>query len=156
MELFWNSVTLILFGFSFAIPWLIVRLGVWKSWYLVPFMPPLIWGRAIYGWPVGLMFIALPFLPLFGLQGDDFTGVSGYIGIAGVVLAFIMIIWTPGWAKPKWQRYLEDNYSWREIRGIFIPTWRKMDWKQWGQLLDSIEGIEELVRIARQQSGQEL
>ncbi len=156
MDALWASIASFLLGFSFAVPWLIVRAGRWKSWYLAPLMPPLIWGRAIYGWPVGLMFIALPFLPLFGLQGDDFTAVSGYIGIAGVVLAFIMIIWTPAWAKPKWQRYLEDKYSWREIRGIFIPAWRKMDRKQWGQLLDSEEGIEELVRIARQQSGQEL
>lgn len=151
MNAFWASTVSFLFGISFAVPWFLVRIGVLKAWYLAPFMPPLIWGRAIFGWPVGTMFIALPFLPLLGLQGDAGTTVAGYIGIVGLALAFVMIIWTPGWAKPKWQRYLEDKYSWREIRGIFIPAWRKMDRKQWGQLLDSEEGIEELVRIARQQ-----
>ena len=90
------------------------------------------------------------------LSDDAFMIVLGWTSLVGGILGLVMIIWTPAWAKPKWQRYLEDKYSWREIRGVFIPAWRKMERKQWGQLLDSEEGIEELVRIARQQSGQEL
>ena len=152
MNTFSASVISFLFGFSFVVPWIFVRMGLWKTWYLVPFVPPLIWGRALFGWPVGLMFIVLPFLPLVGLQGDAFTAMSGYIGMGGLVLAIIMILWTPGWAKPTWQRYLEDKYSWREIRAVFIPAWREMDRKQWSQLLDSEQGIEQLVKLAREKS----
>ena len=71
--------------------------------------------------------------------------------MSGAVLAVVMIVWTPGWAKPKWQRYLEDRYSWREIRGTFIPVWRKMDRQEWATLLDSEAGIRELVRRAREE-----
>jgi hypothetical protein len=139
------------FGLSFSVPWIFVRIGIYKRWYLAPFAPPLMWSRVIFGWPIGAMFVSLPFLYLLGLRGNAGTNASGLIGIIGLVLAVIMIGWTPGWAKPKWQRYIEDKYTGAEIRSTFIPVWRKMDRKKWSQLLDSEEGIEELVRIAREE-----
>ena len=141
---------LFLFGFSFAVPWIFVRIGLYKSWYLAPAMPPLIWGKAIYGWPIGLMFVSLPFIYLFGLRGDEGLSVAAFIGVLGVILAIIMIVWTPSWAKPAWQRYLETNYTWREVRGVFIPAWRKMDPWEWSAMMDTEEGIEELIKQARQ------
>jgi hypothetical protein len=64
-----------------------------------------------------------------------------------------MILWQPRWAKPDWQRYLEDNYSWSEIRNVLIPYWRQMDRSTWNTLMDSEEGIDKLVRMARKEWG---
>lgn len=144
------SISSILFGVFFMLPWVMVRSGKHKRWYLAPFAPPLMWGRAVYMWPMGTFFLVLPFLPLFGFQKDALNNASGIIAITALVFAIIMIGWTPDWAKPKWQRYLEDKYTWSEIRGTFIPAWRKMDRKEWATLLDSEAGIRELVRRARQ------
>lgn len=96
------------------------------------------------------MFIFLTFIHLTGVSDDIFMSMIGTVGITGVFLGIVMIIWTPGWAKPAWQRYLEENYTWQEIRGVFIPTWRKMNRREWTTLMDSEEGIEELVSRARQ------
>ena len=36
-----------------------------------------------------------------------------------------------------------------------MPVWRVMDAKRWGKLLDSEEGIDELVAIARAELGEQ-
>lgn len=145
--------TLILWFFAapLCIPWILIRVGKYKRWYLAPFVPPFIWGRAFYGWPATAVFIFSPILAVLPVSDDTFMSLLGWISLVGVVLGIIMMIWTPGWAKPKWQRYLEAKYTGSEIRSTLIPVWRKMDRKKWSQLLDSEEGIEELVRIARQE-----
>ena len=149
MERFWGSIFSILLGAPVYLPWIFIRMGKYKSWYLAPFMPPLMWGRAAYGWPASAVFVLAPFVGILPLAPDEKGIVMGIIGILGVIVAIIMILWTPDWAKPKWQRYLEEKYSWREIRGVFIPAWRKMDRQEWAALLDSEAGIRELVRQAR-------
>ena len=150
MVRFWGSIFSVLLGMPVYLPWVLARVGRYKSWYLAPFMPPIIWGRAIYGWPASALFVFAPFVGLLPIGSDGRGLLMGVIGILGVLVAIIMIIWTPGWAKPPWQRYLEDQYTWSEIRGTFIPAWRKMDRKEWATLLDSEAGIRELVRRARQ------
>ena len=67
----------------------------------------------------------------------------------GIIITPIIIIWTPSWAKPKWQRYLEENCSQEEIR-VFIPVWREMDKQEWSDYLDSEEGIDKLLKITRE------
>ncbi len=64
-------------------------------------------------------------------------------------MAPIIAIWTPRWAKPNWQRYLETTTPPDSIRA-FIPAWREMDKQEWSAYLDSEAGNEELVKITRQ------
>ena len=144
------GISAILFGFLFILPWILVRKGIYHSWYLAHFAPPFIWGRVIYAWPISIVFISIPIVALLPINDDKFTSLMGAINIIRVILSIYMIGWTPRWAKPPWQRYLEDQYTWSEIRGTFIPAWRKMDRKEWATLLDSEAGIRELVRRARQ------
>ena len=94
-------------------------------------------------------FFAPHFAALLGRTGDSGLEVANLFSLTGLVLAIIMMIWTPKWAKPKWQYYLESKYTQSEIRNTFIPAWRKMDQQEWGNLLDSEEGIAELVEYAR-------
>ena len=92
------------------------------------------WGRAVYMWPVSIFFFFVPFLAILPISDELAMNIIGIVAIVGVILAIVMVGWTPGWAKPDWQRYLEDKYTWSEIRSTFIPVWRKMDRKKWSQL----------------------
>lgn len=150
MKLFLSTLMMWAFGAPVYLPWLLARMGYYKRWYLAPFAPPLMWGKAIYGWPISLFFVVTPLVFLVGIRGEQFDTVVSWLIISSFILTFFMLLWTPDWAKPKWQRYLEDKYSWREIRAVFIPAWREMDRKQWSQLLDSEQGIEQLVKLARE------
>ena len=150
--------TLILWSFAapLLIPWIMIRIGKFKSWYLAYSAPPFMWGRAFYGWPATAIFIFSPILAMLPISDDVFMTLVAWLSVIGVLFGIIMIIWTPNWAKPDWQRYLETNYSWLEIRGVFIPAWRKMNRKEWTILLDSEVGIEELVQYARESQKQEI
>lgn len=148
MEKLLASILSFAFGAPLYLPWILARMGIYKGWYLAYDIPPLIWKRAIFMWPASAVFVSPPFVALLGLKGDNFGTAVAIASVLGIILAVIMAIWTPGWAKPKWQRYLEDHYSRQEIRS-FIPAWRKMDRRSWSQLLDSEAGIEQLVAMAR-------
>jgi hypothetical protein len=138
-------------GSLLYMPWVLARLGIYKRWYLIPFMPPVTWAKAIYLWPLSIYFICSPIVALFDVNGEEFLTISSIIGFGGVFLAGIMLLWTPRWAKPRWQLYLEDNYPYQEIKEVFVPMWREMNRDEWSQLLDSETGIKKLVRIAREQ-----
>ena len=131
-------------GLPLYLPWLLARLGYYKRWYIVHFTPPFSWSRAVYVWPASLMFVSMPCVAL--LPVDSRENAWHIISFSGFILAIIMVIRPPGWAKPKWQRYLEANYSQAQIQRC-IPLWREMERRQWSQLLDSEAGIDELVSM---------
>lgn len=70
------------------------------------------------------------------------------MGVIGTILGIVIADVSPGWAKPTWQRRLEERYSKEEINE-FLQVWRKMDQQEWARLIGTDEGLEELVRIAR-------
>lgn len=150
MKLLFGVLIMWTIGSPLYLPWLLAKLGIYKRWYLIPFMPPVAWSKAIYMWPLSAYFICTPIVAMLGVTGEDFLIISSAIGFCGVFLAVLMLLRTPRWAKPKWQLYLEDNYSYQEIHQVFIPVWRKMDRHKWSQLLDSESGIRKLVRIAQE------
>jgi hypothetical protein len=150
MNLLLGTLMMWAFGAPLYLPWIFARLGKYKRWYLAYFAPPFMWGKAIYAWPASAGFVFAPFMVLIPNHGDLRLFVWGIVGMAGVVTGFLMILWQPRWAKPPWQAYLEANYQWWEIRRVFIPYWRQMDRQTWNMLMDSEEGIDELVAMARQ------
>lgn len=152
MDLLLGTLMMWVFGSPLYLPWIFARLGKYKRWYLAYFAPPVMWGKVIYAWPASAGFIVTPLIVLIPNHGDLRLLVWGIIGTVGVILGFLMVLWQPKWAKPDWQRYLEDKYAWREIRGVFIPHWRQMDRQTWNRLMDSEEGIDELVRMAREKT----
>ena len=64
-----------------------------------------------------------------------------FLLISGVVIA----IWNPPWANPAWLQRLEAQYDEDTIRTL-IANWRKMDRKEWGALIETQQGLDELVR----------
>jgi hypothetical protein len=155
MEKVLASLVSILMGAPLYLPWILARTGHYKRWYLAYFAPPFMWGKAIYAWPASAGFVLLPIVSLLPVSPESRTLILGVIGVAGVILGFLMILWQPRWAKPPWQRYLEGTYQWWEIRRVFIPYWRQMDRQTWNMLMDSEEGIDELVAMARQAQAKE-
>ena len=72
---------------------------------------------------------------------DPFASFLLFLG--GIILA----IWEPGWMKPTWQRRLEDQYDEDTIKRLII-NWRKMDRGEWGRMIETQKGLDELVRRA--------
>ncbi len=134
-------------GMPIYLPWLLARVGIYKRWYFAPFLPPFSWRGWIQLWPMSAMFVSIPFLSLFGLTGDDFTEVAGIIGIVGIIVAVYMVLWTPGWAKPTWQRRLEERFSYEQV-SEFIRIWKKMPFHEWCNKIETEEGMLELADYA--------
>ena len=155
MEKVLASIVSILLGSPLYLPYIFARTGHYKRWYLAYFAPPFMWGKAIYAWPASAFFVFTPIISLLPISDDVFMMVIGIIGVMGGILGFLMILWQPRWAKPPWQAYLEATYQWWEIRRVFIPYWRQMDRQTWNMLMDSEEGIDELVAMARQAQAKE-
>ena len=149
MEKIFASLLSLLIGLPLYLPWLLARTGKYKRWYLAYFAPPFMWHRAIFFFPASAFFVIVPFMAVLPVNPDLGEAIWGYVGLAGAIIGFLMMLWTPRWAKPKWQQYLEDNYPYSEIRRTFVPVWREMDRRQWSRLMDSEEGIDELVQLAR-------
>lgn len=137
-----------LIGAPIYMPWLLARLGFYKGWYLAPFIPPFSWRRWILVWPMSAFFVCMPFVGLLPLSPDDKLNVLATIGVIGFVFAILLILWNPRWAKPAWQRRLEERYTHRQINK-FLDVWRHMDRSEWGRLIETEEGLEELVRRAQ-------
>ena len=141
--------TLMMWGFAtpLYLPWLLARLGYYKKWYFAPFIPPFSWRGWIQVWPLSLFFVGSPLLALLPLTGNLRIMIWGLLGIIGLLLAIIMILWTPRWAKPAWQRRLEDRFSHEQI-SAFISVWRKMPFSQWSDMIETEEGMLELADYA--------
>jgi hypothetical protein len=136
-----------LLGAPIYLPGLLARWGVYKSWYLVPWMPPFAWRGIVYMWPFSAVFVCYPFIALSPLSDDAVMKVWAGIGIGGAIFAIILGLWRPRWAKPAWQRRLEDRYDHDEI-ATFVRVWRQMDRKEWGRLIETEEGLKQLVERA--------
>ena len=129
---------------------LLIRLGIWKSWYLQRYYPVIAMKRSRHlGIPLGLLILLTP--PCLFVGSSLFTGVEtmsylwvamiDFLLISGVVIA----IWNPPWANPAWLQRLEAQYDEDTIRTL-IANWRKMDRKEWGALIETQQGLDELVR----------
>jgi hypothetical protein len=73
--------------------------------------------------------------------------ILGGVSVAGIAFALVLVLWTPRWAKPVWQRRLEDRFSHEQI-SAFISVWRKIPFSQWSDMIDTEEGMLELADYA--------
>jgi hypothetical protein len=110
-------------------------------------MPPFSWRGWIQVWPLSLFFVGSPFLVIIPIRGDNRLTASAILGVIGLILTIYMIVWTPGWAKPVWQRRLEDYFSHEQI-SAFIVTWRKLPFSTWCEMIETEDGMFELADYA--------
>ena len=136
-----------LLGAPIYLPWVLSQLGFYRGWYLVSFMPPFIGKWTIHLWPLSAVFVCYPFIALSPLNDDVVMKVWAGVSIAGFILTLVLGICNPRWAKPAWQRRLEDRYSRDEI-AEFLRVWRQMDRREWGRLIETEKGLKQLVKMA--------
>lgn len=123
----------------------LMRMGIWKSWYLKSDLPPVTMRAAVYALiPIGLGFTLAPILAALG--DDDSMWAARLYGVT-LAIGTILAIWQPPWVKPAWLRRLEFQYDQDTIKAL-IAEWRKMDRKEWGALIETQQGLDELVRRA--------
>ena len=104
------------------IPGLLMRLGIWKGWYLAKNTPPFgVKGFVYLAMPVSAFFLSMPCTALIPVAPDTQSQIALYVGAAGFVFGIVLAIWQPWWAKPEWLRRLEDNYDYDEIKFSSYP-----------------------------------
>jgi hypothetical protein len=84
--------------------------GRFKGFYLFKGLPLVVPGGIVYtGFPAGVGALMLAVVLVVSSRQIGRTVV--YIGSCLVMLsALVLMIWRPRWLKPKWLRWLEDNY----------------------------------------------
>lgn len=134
----------------FIVPHLLIRLGKWKDWYLSPTVLPFAFKRGVHlGIPFSFLFLFAPCMAF--VPGDPYTklGILLSISAVGFISGIVLALSEPHWAKPGWQRQLEERFTRDEI-AAFLPIWRHMDHQKWGRLIETEEGLEQLVQMARE------
>lgn len=146
MELVW----LTLVGLIFAALGISVRFGWYKTWYIKKTYPPFTYRAAIYfAFPFSLFWFFFPIVALLPIPRESKSALA-VVGMFGsFLLCLVFAIWQPRWLKPTWQRRLENRYNQAEIDTVFRPAWRGMDRREWGKLIETEEGLEQLVQMAR-------
>ena len=76
-----------LLGFVFSLPWVLVRLGIYKRWYLAPSLPPIIWGNAVFAMvPASAFLWSYPLIAFGGI----FVAIVTYISFSGPIVGLIL------------------------------------------------------------------
>jgi hypothetical protein len=132
-------------GLAFWVLGILIRVGVWKAWFLKQDLPPIRMRASVYVvFPLGLAFLAAPIINIAASSemqaANAATAFLGSVAVLGTILA----LWQPWWLKPTWLQRLESQYDSDTINAL-IAEWRKMDRKEWGALIETQQGLDELV-----------
>ena len=127
-------------GVLFIVVGIVVRLGIWKSWY---------WRSrgGAYGYiPLGMVFILYTYIP--EMQAIGGTLYYGYIAIflLSIALTVYFSLRPPAWIKPTWVLWVEKHPKSvvKAMKNAAIDD--DLDWK--GQV-DSEESVDKLAKKYR-------
>ncbi len=115
----------------FMMIFLIVRLGLIKSWFILKTLPGLMSARMFYAMlPLSLFFVGLGLSALFPYENVD-KGAQAIIfaSFPFLALMFLFMIWPPRFIQPGWLRWLEREYGY--CLDILIEEGQKMDRWEW-------------------------
>jgi hypothetical protein len=133
--------------------YVVVRMGLIKSWYILAPLPGLLSGSMVYGalfW--GLGFIAIALDAMLPAENVDIAGWRGFIVILLFALSgFVLMAWQPSWIKPRWVRWIEREYGY--CLDILIEEARAMGRWNWEARVRTQADLERWVEqvIARHQ-----
>lgn len=123
---------------------LIVKLGLLKSWFILERLPGLLSARMIYAsFPFGLSFALLTFVPMLpGYDPDVFPYSIILLGVLliGPLFGFWFMYKPPEWIKPDWLRWLEQEYGY--CIPILIEEAQKMNRWVWEAKVRKPEGLQ--------------
>lgn len=145
--MFFRVLVLVAIGLVFLGMAISVRSGRSKGWYLRTYRP---FGRKLLlplCISLSLAWFTLPVVAILPIPKES-RSVLGQIGmLSPLVLTPLLAIWQPWWLDPVWLRRLESQYDRGTIKAL-IENWRKMDRAEWGRLIETQQGLDELVRRA--------
>lgn len=124
-------------GIFFIIAGILVKLGVWKSWF---------WRSrgGVYAYiPMGIAFILYSYIPIFTERGGYQSTLYILIFLLTVALAIYFSLKPPVWMKPKWVHWTEKypQSTLKAIKQAVVD--RELDWKG---VLDSEETTDQWIK----------
>jgi hypothetical protein len=137
MEKFLWTLGVFVFGFYMIYDGVMVRLGKSRRKFLGGSFPVLA-PREIFvlAIPIGLGIVTIGFMIVF----PEWVGLLNYPGLFFFFTTIILGFWAPGWIKPDWLRWLDDNYG--HVRDELLREANKMGVKQWEEETRTQEGLE--------------
>jgi hypothetical protein len=123
---------------------LLIKSGIFKSWFILKTLPGLLSARMFYAaLPIGIGFIGLSILPaLPGYDPDKFP-FTLWLGITiwgGPLLGFWFMYRPPKWLKPGWLQWLEREYGY--CLPILIEEGQRMNRWQWEAQVRTRSGMQ--------------
>lgn len=130
-------------GVAFVIGGLRVRFGQNKTWWLNKSTAVTPTAIAFGLFPASVIFFVFAYIAFFQPSSHIRESILFYIGIPAFILTLVFSTMQPNFLKPKWLRWLEDNY------GDFLPLLRdkarQSEWSQWKRQVRTQEGLENWV-----------
>ena len=145
-----------LIGIFFVGLFLVVRLGLIKSWFILKTLPGLLSARMIYAFlPGGLFFIALGIAAMIPAHTlDEGVNLIIYFSFPFIALALLCLVWVPNWVKPHWLQWLEREYGY--CLDILIEEGQKMGRWEWEARVRTQAGMEAWVDEICEQRREEI
>lgn len=136
----------IAFGLFPIVLYIVVRVGLIKSWYILKPLPGLLSGSMVYGAPAfGLAFVALALSAI--APADNLDQALARLGCSFmffIILGFVLTVWCPSWLKPRWVQWLEYEYGY--CLDILIEEARAMGRWNWESEVRTRAGLERWVQ----------
>ena len=94
---------------------LLIKLGIVKSWFILETLPGLLSARMFYAaLPVGLGFVFasfLPALPNYDPNANLYFSLLVIAFLGGPMIGFLFMYRPPNWLDPKWLQWLKEEYG---------------------------------------------
>ncbi len=123
---------------------LLIRSGIFKSWFILKTLPGLLSARMFFAaFPIGVGFIGLSILPaLPGYNPDTFpfTLLLAITIWGGPLIGFWFMYRPPKWLKPHWLQWLEQQYGY--CLPILIEEAQKMNRWAWEAQVRTRSGMQ--------------
>jgi hypothetical protein len=148
MEYYIITFGIFAFGFYVTYTGIMVRLGRLRKLFLGGSFPVLA-QREIFvlSIPMGLGIITVGLTIIFPGWQKALTILLWFFSCTTVILGF----WAPGWIKPDWLRWLDDNYG--HVREEMFRAARQIGVDKWEEATHTQEGLEHWADSVAQKHG---
>ncbi|MDA0244542.1 MAG: hypothetical protein OT477_14080 [Chloroflexi bacterium] len=123
---------------------LLVKTGIFKSWFVLKTLPGLFSARMFYmALPLGLSFMGLAILPALPNYVPDempYTLFAIVIVFGGPIVGFWFMGHPPKWLAPQWLQWLEQEYGY--CVDILLEEAQKMNRWAWEAQVRTQEGMQ--------------
>ena len=135
-------------GISGLMIGILMRLGIWKLWFVVERIPVLVIPSFVYGSiPLGLAFLILGISIRIVSGSSDARVIFFCVVLPLLATSIAFAIWQPSWLEPAWYHWLKKHHS--SIIPILQKEARAMGRWKWQRRVSTQEGLEAWVEEVR-------